>query len=50
MSLAQDSSLSFQAPQTAKPEEIVRPLANFHPDIWGDQFINYDSQDMVRNA
>ena len=47
MSLAQDSSLSIQVPQTAKPEEIVCPLANFQPTVWGDQFINFDSQGLI---
>ncbi|XP_009346480.1 (-)-alpha-pinene synthase-like [Pyrus x bretschneideri] len=33
----------------AKPE-IVRPTANFPPSIWGDRFINYDSQDITTHA
>ncbi|KAI5333429.1 hypothetical protein L3X38_023560 [Prunus dulcis] len=28
--------------QIAKPENIARPAANFHPSVWGDRFINYD--------
>ncbi|BFG29365.1 hypothetical protein CerSpe_156390 [Prunus speciosa] len=37
--------------QNAKPDEIARRTANFHPSIWGDQFINYDdSQDMITHA
>ncbi|PRQ45378.1 putative (-)-alpha-pinene synthase [Rosa chinensis] len=36
-------SASFQVPQIAKLE-IVRWTANFPPSIWGDRFINYDSQ------
>ncbi|XP_062005502.1 (-)-alpha-pinene synthase-like [Rosa rugosa] len=43
------ASLSIQAPQTAKPE-ILRRTANYHPCIWGDQFINYDSQDTMTQA
>ncbi|VVA40126.1 PREDICTED: (-)-germacrene D synthase [Prunus dulcis] len=42
---------SAAQPQNAKPDEIVRRTANFHPSIWGDQFINYDdSQDMITHA
>ncbi|XP_071719884.1 sesquiterpene synthase TPS1-like [Rutidosis leptorrhynchoides] len=26
-------------------EEIVRPLANYHPSLWGDQFLHYDEQE-----
>ncbi|KAM1041483.1 hypothetical protein ACFX13_031401 [Malus domestica] len=33
----------------AKPK-IVRPTANFPPSIWGDRFINYDSQDITTHA
>ncbi|XP_022014902.1 beta-caryophyllene synthase isoform X1 [Helianthus annuus] len=25
-------------------EEVIRPTANFHPDLWGDQFIIYHEQ------
>ncbi|ONI12960.1 hypothetical protein PRUPE_4G194400 [Prunus persica] len=42
---------SAAQPQNAKPDEIARRTANFHPSIWGDQFINYDdSQDMITHA
>ncbi|XP_062023570.1 (-)-alpha-pinene synthase-like isoform X2 [Rosa rugosa] len=44
--MARDPSLSSQVPQIAEPE-IVRRTANFQPSIWGDQFINYDSQDIT---
>uniref|UniRef100_A0A2N9GH67 Terpene synthase N-terminal domain-containing protein n=1 Tax=Fagus sylvatica TaxID=28930 RepID=A0A2N9GH67_FAGSY len=30
--------------QNAKPE-VVRRTANFHPSIWGDRFLNYNSED-----
>ncbi|BBH01872.1 terpene synthase 21 [Prunus dulcis] len=43
--------LKAAQPQNAKPDEIARRTANFHPSIWGDQFINYDdSQDMITHA
>ncbi|KAD3338094.1 hypothetical protein R6Q59_027212 [Mikania micrantha] len=29
----------------AKQETIVRPSSNFHPSVWGDQFLNYDEQE-----
>ncbi|KAI7758231.1 LOW QUALITY PROTEIN: hypothetical protein M8C21_018753 [Ambrosia artemisiifolia] len=29
----------------AKQDEIIRPLANFHPHLWGDQFLVYDEQE-----
>uniref|UniRef100_A0A2N9H530 Terpene synthase N-terminal domain-containing protein n=1 Tax=Fagus sylvatica TaxID=28930 RepID=A0A2N9H530_FAGSY len=32
--------------QNAKPE-VVRRTANFHPSIWGDRFLNYNSEDKV---
>ncbi|TQD71980.1 hypothetical protein C1H46_042487 [Malus baccata] len=36
--------------QNPKPE-VARRTANFHPSIWGDQFINYDdSQDIITQA
>ncbi|KAL6283770.1 hypothetical protein ACE6H2_014699 [Prunus campanulata] len=42
---------SAAQPQNAKPDEIARRTANFHPSIWGDQFINYDdSQDMITHS
>ncbi|KAJ9535900.1 hypothetical protein OSB04_un000941 [Centaurea solstitialis] len=25
-------------------EEVIRPLANFHPSIWGDQFLIYNEE------
>ncbi|KAJ0786151.1 putative germacrene-A synthase [Helianthus annuus] len=28
-------------------EEVIRPTANFHPDLWGDQFIIYHEQEEV---
>ncbi|CAO2835988.1 unnamed protein product [Amaranthus hypochondriacus] len=28
-------------------KQIVRPLAKFHPDIWGDRFLNYTPPDEV---
>ncbi|KAL6283769.1 hypothetical protein ACE6H2_014698 [Prunus campanulata] len=37
-----------QSPK-AKPE-IIRRTANFPPSIWGDRFLNYDSQDIITNA
>ncbi|KAM5559431.1 (-)-alpha-pinene synthase-like [Rosa sericea] len=35
---------SLQTPKIPQPD-IVRRTANFQPSIWGDRFINYDSQD-----
>ncbi|KAM0038379.1 putative germacrene-A synthase [Helianthus debilis subsp. tardiflorus] len=29
----------------AKRDEVVRPLANFHLNLWGDQFLVYDEQE-----
>ncbi|KAI7758237.1 hypothetical protein M8C21_018759 [Ambrosia artemisiifolia] len=29
----------------AKQDEVIRPLANFHPHLWGDQFLVYDEQE-----
>ncbi|XP_050365371.1 (-)-alpha-pinene synthase-like [Argentina anserina] len=49
MSTATYPSQSSEVPEMAKPE-IVRPIANFQPSIWGDQFISYDSQDMKTEA
>ncbi|KAL6218531.1 hypothetical protein ACLB2K_011741 [Fragaria x ananassa] len=46
MSMITEPSLPSPVPQIAMPE-IVRPIANFQPSIWGDQFLNYDSQDIV---
>lgn len=48
MSMIKEPSRSSPVPQIAMPE-IVRPIANFQPSIWGDQFLNYDSQDIVMN-
>ncbi|KAD3338100.1 hypothetical protein E3N88_33621 [Mikania micrantha] len=28
-----------------KQKEIIRPSSNFHPNVWGDQFLNYDEQE-----
>ncbi|XP_042488090.1 valencene synthase-like, partial [Macadamia integrifolia] len=30
--------------------DIIRPLVNFDPSIWGDQFLNYAPDDMVYEA
>ncbi|KAL6146560.1 hypothetical protein ACLB2K_057238 [Fragaria x ananassa] len=49
MSMIIEPSLSSPVPQIAMPE-IVRPIANFQPSIWGDQFLNYDSQDIKTGA
>ncbi|PWA58326.1 germacrene D synthase [Artemisia annua] len=27
-----------------KQDEVIRPLANFHPSLWGDQFLIYDEE------
>ncbi|KAI5333400.1 hypothetical protein L3X38_023531 [Prunus dulcis] len=36
--------------QIAKPQ-IARPTANYHPNIWGDRFINYEySDDNITHA
>nr|XP_043611178.1 (-)-germacrene D synthase-like [Erigeron canadensis] len=29
----------------AKLGEVIRPLANYHPSLWGDQFLHYDEQE-----
>ncbi|KAJ0703357.1 putative germacrene-A synthase [Helianthus annuus] len=29
----------------AKGDDVVRPLANFHPNLWGDQFLVYNEQE-----
>ncbi|EXB75316.1 Pinene synthase [Morus notabilis] len=34
--------------QNTRPE-IPRRTATYHPSIWGDRFLNYDSRDMERN-
>lgn len=31
-------------------EGDVRPIANFHPDVWGDYFLNYVPEDEVTKA
>ncbi|KAL6196401.1 hypothetical protein ACLB2K_032016 [Fragaria x ananassa] len=44
--------MSFQVAivtPNAKPE-IVRRTANYHPNIWGDRFINCDSEDNITRA
>ena len=33
--------------QNSKADQIVRRTANYQPSIWGDQFMNYDSEDIV---
>ncbi|CAL2254850.1 unnamed protein product [Prunus armeniaca] len=33
--------------RSSKPDQIVRRTANFHPSIWGDQFMNYDPEDII---
>ncbi|KAL6283826.1 hypothetical protein ACE6H2_014755 [Prunus campanulata] len=33
--------------QSSKPDQIVRHTANFHPSMWGDQIMNYDSEDII---
>ncbi|ONI13049.1 hypothetical protein PRUPE_4G200000 [Prunus persica] len=33
--------------QCSKPDQIVRHTANFHPSIWGDQFMDYGSEDII---
>lgn len=32
----------------SKGGDIDRRTANYHPDIWGDRFINYNSEDEVQ--
>ena len=27
---------------TSKEIEIIRPTANYHPSLWGDQFLVYE--------
>nr|XP_043609787.1 (-)-germacrene D synthase-like [Erigeron canadensis] len=33
---------------TAKQGEVIRPLANYHPSLWGDQFLHYNEQEDVQ--
>ncbi|XP_021863394.2 probable sesquiterpene synthase [Spinacia oleracea] len=33
--------------QNQTPTEVVRPLGNYHPDLWGDRFLNYSPPDKV---
>nr|XP_043610682.1 (-)-germacrene D synthase-like isoform X2 [Erigeron canadensis] len=33
---------------TTKQGEVIRPLANYHPSLWGDQFLHYDEQEDVQ--
>ena len=35
------------APSQNAKSEVVRQIANFHPNIWGDRFISNTSVDMV---
>ncbi|KAI5333506.1 hypothetical protein L3X38_023637 [Prunus dulcis] len=36
--------------QNSKADQIVRRTANYHPSIWGDQFMHYDSEDIITYA
>ncbi|CAL2254438.1 unnamed protein product [Prunus armeniaca] len=36
--------------RNSKADQIVRRTANFHPSILGDQFMNYDSEDIITYA
>jgi len=38
--------MSALAPTHAVPE-ITRPIVNFRPSIWGDVFLQYDSESLV---
>ncbi|GJV82464.1 germacrene D synthase [Tanacetum coccineum] len=33
-----------------KQDELIRPLANFHPSVWGDQFLIYDELEQKEQA
>ena len=35
------------APSQIAKSEVIRRTVNFHPDIWGDRFINNISKDKV---
>ncbi|KAK9133647.1 hypothetical protein Scep_013175 [Stephania cephalantha] len=38
-------------PSASRAEDyVVRKLANFHPDIWGDYFLNYTCDDVAIRA
>ncbi|KAL3571175.1 hypothetical protein D5086_028424 [Populus alba] len=39
-----------KTPDQAHHNEIIRRTANFHPSIWGDQFISHLPKDKVREA
>jgi hypothetical protein len=46
--------MSTQVSQEVVPKahhnEIIRRTANYHPSIWGDQFISHLPKDKVINA
>jgi len=43
-------SLSAPAPvDSTQNPDFKRPIADFSPSIWGDVFLQYDSQPMVLN-
>ncbi|KAG6747119.1 hypothetical protein POTOM_049499 [Populus tomentosa] len=42
--------MSTQVSHEAHHHEIIRRTANFHPSIWGDQFISHLPKDKVREA
>lgn len=38
--------IKMASPVSAVPS-ITRPLANFHPNIWGDHFLSYASHESM---
>ncbi|XP_021801445.1 (-)-alpha-pinene synthase-like [Prunus avium] len=47
--MSQEAGSASQS-KIPKPDQIVRRTANYQPSIWGDQFINYDSEDIINYA
>lgn len=38
---------NFSSSNHNETQNNGRPLAHFHPDLWGDQFLNYTPPDEV---
>ncbi|KAI5333526.1 hypothetical protein L3X38_023657 [Prunus dulcis] len=47
--MSQEAGSASQS-KNPKPDQIVRRTANYQPSIWGDQFINFDSEDIINYA
>ncbi|KAL5766825.1 hypothetical protein ACOSP7_017442 [Xanthoceras sorbifolium] len=44
MSTSQVTHVSSQVSHVSDKDGVVRPTAHFPPDIWGDRFLNYNSE------